>query len=253
MSLIANEILKLRRTHLWTVILGLPATSVGLGALNYMANQDALSRGWTSLWSQYGLFHGLLFLTLAIAVLASAVWRQEHRGNNWNLLLTSPRSISGLLGAKIAVLGGLVLVMQLVFVVLGITVGTVLGVSEALPWSLPAAAMVTVLPAVAVAAWQSLLSMVIRNFAAPVGVALLASVVSAGVVGSQIPGVTYLLPPALVFQTSSLGSAAVADAGALSASAVMGVAVASTLLAALAWGLAVALVRTRDVRAASTA
>lgn len=172
----------------WALFWGLPAAAgiahVGLGAFNYTANQDALSRG-TSLWSQYGQFHGLLFLTLAIAVLASAVWRQEHRGNNWNLPLTSPRSISGLLGAKLAVLGGIVLVMQLVFVGLGITVGAVLGVSGSLPWSLPTAAMVTVLPGVAVAAWQSLLSMVIRNFAAPVGVALLASVVSVALVRTQ--------------------------------------------------------------------
>ena len=100
------------------------------------------------------------------------------------------------------------------------------------------ATVLSVVPALAVAAWQSLLSMLVRNFAAPIGVALLGGVVSFGLVASQSP-LAYLFPPALVSMTQSLGSTATTVAGSLTFATVAPLLLASALLTGLGWAAGV--------------
>lgn len=249
MSLILNDTLKLRGTHIWLLVVGLPLVAAGLGTFNYWANAEVLDSDWQSLWSQIGLFHGFFFLSLAIAVCASAVWRTEHRGHNWNTMMTAPRHLGQLVAAKIVVLGGLVVLMQVWLLVLGLVAGWGLGLSGLPPWELPTAVMVSVVPGIAVAAWQSTLSMVIRNFAAPIGIALGVCVVSTGLVVSGHPELAHLVPPALVTVTMSLGSSAVADAAAMTAGVVGRIVLASGLSTVLAWGVATGILLRRDIAA----
>lgn len=247
MNLIAGELGKLRRLHLWVLFAGIPGLSVVLGALNYRANAGVLTSGWRSLWSQFGLFYGLFFMTVGIAALASAMWRVERRSGGWNRLMGSPVRVGALLAAKVAALSVLVAAMQLVFVGLGFVAGLTLGLRPDLPPALPLAALAAIVPGVAVAAWQSLVSMVVRNVALPVGIAGVATVLSFGLIASG-SGLSSLLPPALLTRTISLGSSAIAGAGALTPAALAPLLAASLALTALGWGLAVLWVHRTDVR-----
>ena len=100
----------------------------------------------------------------------------------------------------------------------------------------------------AVAAWQSLLSMVIRSFAAPIGIGVVASLISFGALASGMPGVRFVSAPALLSETLWLGSTAVADAGAIDAGTVLTVVLASVALAAAGWAASVAYLRGTDAR-----
>lgn len=248
MDLLRNDLLKFRRLHMWAVLTLVPLIAVAMGAGNYFGNQGQLEAGWTSYLSQIMLFYGMIFMTAGIAIIASAAWRVEHRGHNWHSLLTSTRSAGGLTASKIAAITISAAAMQTVLVVLAVVVGLVLGVPGTPPGSFIAVAFLSLLPATAVAAWQSFLSMVIRNFAGPVAIALVASIISFGILASGATFARFVLPPALLSDTLWLGSSAVADAGAISAATVVQVAIASAVLALAGWLAATAYLRATDVR-----
>lgn len=196
--MIAAELLKLRRSAVWVLVVVLPLLAVTTGTVNFVMNQDALSHTWGSYWAQVTLFYGLLYLSTGIAIVASTVWRMEHRGN-WPRLLTTPRPLWWIVAAKLVALALLVAVMQLVLLFAGWIAGAVFaGLPPALPGQVVAIVLLAVLPGVAVAAVQSLLSMLVRWFAAPVVVAILGCVVGIGVFMSGQPIVGYLIPYALV-------------------------------------------------------
>ena len=41
-----------------------------------------------SLWTQYTLFYALFFYSPLIGICAAYLWRVEHHGHNWNLMMT---------------------------------------------------------------------------------------------------------------------------------------------------------------------
>ena len=248
MDLLRNDLLKFRRSHMWAVLTLIPLIAVAMGASNYFGNQGQLEAGWTSYLSQIMLFYGMIFMTAGIAIIASAAWRVEHRGHNWHSLLTSTRSAGSLTASKIAAITISAAAMQTLLIVLAVVVGLVLGVPGTPPGSFIAVAFLSLLPATAVAAWQSLLSMVIRSFAGPVAIALVASIISFGALASGATFARFVLPPGLLSDTLWLGSSAVADAGAISAATVVQVAVASALLALAGWLSATAYLRATDAR-----
>ena len=248
MHLITNDLLKFKRSHMWAVVVLVPLIAVGIGAGNYSANAETLSAGWDSYFSQIMLFYGLLFCTAGIAVLSAYAWRVEHRGHNWLTMLTSTRSTGSLVAAKIAAISVVAATMHAVLVVLALAVGLVLGVPGEIPVYLLAAAFLSLAPMVAVAAWQSLFSMVIRNFAAPIGIGVVASLISFGALASGMPGVRFVSAPALLSETLWLGSTAVADAGALGSGTVLTVVLTSAALAAAGWAASVAYLRWTDAR-----
>lgn len=43
-----------------------------------------------SLWTQYTLFYALFFYSPLIGICAAYLWRVEHHGHNWNLMMTMP-------------------------------------------------------------------------------------------------------------------------------------------------------------------
>ena len=138
--------------------------------------------------------------------------------------------------------------MHAVLIGLTLFVGWALGIPGAVPGELLVAALLALAPAVAVASWQSLLSMVIRSFAAPIGIAVVVSLVSFGALAAGVPGVRFIVAPALLSHTLWLGSSAVAAAGALDTGTVTGVLAASAALTVAGWAVAVAYLRRTDAR-----
>lgn len=246
---VTAELLKLRRSPIWIVVVVLPLLTVITGTVNYVLNLDAFTGGWDSYWGQVTLFYGLIFLLIGIAILGSAIWRMEHRGN-WPRLMSGPTSSWEIVGAKVATLGILVLAMQGVLLALAWIAGVIFA---ALPAALPPRFLLSVgaatLAGLSVAALQSLVSMVVRSFAAPIAVAVLGCVISIGFVLNGSGWAMMLLPYALVTNALSLGSSAVTQAAALSLVEIARVTIPSVILTGgLIW-LAGWILDRRDVRA----
>ena len=171
-SALRAELVKLRRAPVWMAFVVLPAVSAIIGTFNYQSNLSILKLGWFDLWTQHTLFASMFFLHALVGVACSWLMRLEHQGGNWNQLMATPMGTTRLLAAKFAV-GWLLLGVALtttgaLFVACGKLVGlpglpgTEYAGWLALAWAGGAAAV----------ACQLLVSLVVRNFAAPVGVAV---------------------------------------------------------------------------------
>lgn len=185
------EMEKCKGARLWLPALLLPLLSACIGALTYQMNAPLLSGPrWQSLWVQTSLFYGYFFFPMMIAICASSLWRLEHRENNWNRMMTAPVPVFSLIAAKFIVLCAVTLLEHAFFVLLTLLCGKlVFGFQEAVPPDALAWALFGWLSALPIAAVQLYLSMRIRSFAAPVGLALASCVVGLGVfvVSKAIP------------------------------------------------------------------
>ena len=247
--MLINEFAKLRRAHIAIVPLAIPLIAVVFGAGNYAANSEVLDSGWHSYWSQATLFYGMLFMVAGIAILASAVWRVEHRGGNWHTLLTSSRSAASLVTAKLGVIVALTAIMQGVFILFSTIGGWVSGLSGLPPRALLTATLLAIVPAAAVAAWQSFASMVIRNFAMPVALGVIASILAFGTLAAGIPAAQFFLPPVGVTKALWMGSPAVAGSDALGLGTLVSIGASAALLTAAGWLASLAYLRFVDVHA----
>lgn len=212
------ELIKLRRSPIWVPFFVVPAISAAIGTFNFLGNQGVLSFSWEELWTQHSLFLGTFFLPPLIATLCSHLWRMEHVGTNWNLVLTL-ESPGKLVADKLLVAS--VLSAFCVLWVGALYVGCGLGVGLA---GLPPVSFLEVMlrgtvSCVAISAAQVFRSLVIRSFALPVGLALGGSAVG---IACVVKGWVYALPyamlqtglgsTALEWETSTLGFIAAAAA-----------------------------------------
>ena len=247
-SLLAAEAIKLRRSSAWVIAVLLPLLAVITGTVNFIMNRESFE-GWISLSSQITLFYSMMFCSLGIALLASTVWRVEHRGTSWNAMRTTPHSPAAVALAKTLVILVPVLAMQGVLLALAWLAGiTVAGLGPAIPTAFVASGLLAALGALPLVAVQSLLSMLMRSFAAPVAVAFLGCVVSFGLLASQNP-LIYLVPQGILSKTLTLGSSAVSTAGKLDAASMLPLVFAIVCIGAVMWGLlAIVARRTGGVR-----
>ena len=110
MKPVLAEILKLRGSTSWAVVVLLPVASVVSACI--FVRPD----GWRLLWIRSVGFYGMALLPVGLAVLASLVWRVEHRGSNWNVLMSTPVPTWRTVVAKTAAIWLLASGMQLVLV-----------------------------------------------------------------------------------------------------------------------------------------
>lgn len=175
---------KLRHSVIWILFFSVPMISAVYGTFNYVMNLGILENGWYDLWTQYTLFYALFFFAPLIGIFASYLWRLEHHGHNWNLIMTAPVRPFCLFFAKFCVIAKMTLLMQGWFFLLYLAGGKIGAGLEGLPpveifvWLLRGA-----VGSSSIIALQLLLSMVIRNFALPVFVAL-----GGGIVGLLASG-----------------------------------------------------------------
>ena len=234
--LLAAEAIKLRRSSAWVVAVLLPLLAVITGTVNFIMNRESFE-GWISLSSQITLFYSMMFCSLGIALLASTVWRVEHRGTSWNAMRTTSHSPTAVALAKTLVILVPVLAMQGVLLTLAWLAGiAVAGLGPAIPTAFVASGLLATLGALPLVAVQSLLSMLMRSFAAPVAVAFLGCVVGFGLLASQNP-LIYLVPQGILSETLTLGSSAVSTAGKLDAASMLPLVFAIVCIGAVMWGL----------------
>lgn len=173
---IQAEQIKVRHSLIFLAFLIIPIIPAIMGTFNYLQNTDVLSEGWYSLWTQITLFYANFFYAPLIAIYCSYLWRLEHRHNNWNHFMAMPVSATASYGGKLAVIIEMTLFTQVWISALFFLCGKLIG----LPGIFPARILLWVLrgtlAAITIATLQLFLSMVIRNFAIPVGIALLGSI-----------------------------------------------------------------------------
>ncbi|TFH51674.1 lantibiotic ABC transporter permease [Actinomyces viscosus] len=235
-SLLAAEVIKLRRSSVWVVAVLLPLLAVITGTANFMMNREAFG-GWVSLSSQVALFYSMMFCSLGVALLASTAWRTEHRGTSWNAMRTTPHSPVAVVVAKTLVIFLPVLVMQVVLLALTWLAGTVVaGLGPAMPTTFIVSGLLAVVGAAPLVAVQSLLSMTMRSFAAPVAVAFVGCVIGFGLLASQSP-LVYVIPQGILSTTLSLGSSAMSTAGKLDAASMLPILVSVLGVGGILWVL----------------
>lgn len=172
MRAVKAESLKLKRSPVWLAFFALPLISAFFGTMNYKLNLGVLKSEWYSLWSQHTLFLCYLFMPALIGTYCSYLWRLEHTRHNWNSFLTAPLPVSILYLGKLTQAVRVSILGNMWIFLLFFVCGKLAGIpspfpKEALEWFLCGT-----LGAVVVCCVQLLLSLVIRSFAVPIGIAL---------------------------------------------------------------------------------
>ena len=242
MRCICAEVRKLRGSAVWLVFLLVPLISAAYGTVNYLQNLGLLREEWYSLYTQHTLFYAMFFFSPMLGLYAAYMWRLEHLGHNMNTLMAAPVPRMDVFLAKGIVVSAMAALTQLWVFALYIVCGKAFAHLPGWPdvrlllWMLRGT-----LGAMPVAALELLLAMCIRSFAVPVLIALGGGVASVAAVNT---GRGLLWPYALML----LGMNANRSEDVLAGSgAAFCVSCAVFTLAFL--GLALRLLRTRDVRA----
>ncbi|GAA1485680.1 hypothetical protein GCM10009625_24840 [Brachybacterium fresconis] len=207
MGSIMSEFLKLKRSMSWSVVVLLPIIMVVAGSGSTIAVEGEFADGWHTLWVRSIGFYGMAILPVGIAILASLVWRVEHKNSNWNALMSRPVPTWQIVVGKIAAISILAAVMQIVLVAAVIGLGKfVFGLPGMLPTDYLITSLLIIAAQVPVVAFQSALSTFARSFAAPVAIALVLTGASTMALLLKIPGVA-VTPYALLTRTTQTGSA----------------------------------------------
>lgn len=242
-SCISVEFIKMRRAPVWAAFAALPVVSALIGSANYVANLDLLTPGWENLWTQHTLFICYFFLPALIGAGASYLWRLEHMGSNWNELMVAPVPARDVFIAKLVVLALLDLVAFADMTAFFVASGLVLRVPGAFPVAMLAGQVALGwLGSLAICGIQLVVSMLVRSFAAPVGVGL-----GGGILGimASMGGFGYVFPYSLMQSGMNSNALVVLDAPHIAQIAVLSVVyVVCSVAFASAW------LRTRDVVAA---
>ena len=172
-KLIKAERLKLKRSPLWLAFLFMPVIPALLGTLNYMANIEILQSEWFSFWTQHTLFTCYFFLPIMIGIYSSYIMRQEENNRNWNKVLSMPVSKNLVFIAKLVQVFFMIFFSEIWICTLFVISGKVIGLTSAIPWGkLVIWCLFGTLGGTVIAAIQLMISLFIKSFALPVGIAL---------------------------------------------------------------------------------
>lgn len=171
-NVLCGERMKLRRSPVWLAFLILPVLPAFMGTFNYLQNIEILEDGWYSLWTQHTLFTCYFFLPATIAVYCSYLFRLEHTNHNWNCVMTLPVPMLHLYLAKLIAASAMVMITQIWVGILFILSGKLSGLSGPVPPELFEWLAFGTLGGVVICSVQLFLSLIIRSFAVPVGIAM---------------------------------------------------------------------------------
>lgn len=232
MGAVRAEFLKLKRSLSWAVVVVLPVAIVFAGVATTLAARGQLDDGWHTIWLQSVVFYGLFPLALGIGILASLVWRVEHRGGNWNALMSGPTASLRIVTAKAVVVAALAAAMQAVLLVAVIVIGKLgFGLPGMLPGKYLAISLLIVLACIPVAALQSGLSMLMRSFAAPLPVAFVGACASVVLFQAGLDAASFVIPYALISRATQLGTGVLADTVPITTGDVASITIAAVVLA----------------------
>ncbi|KPI53259.1 multidrug ABC transporter permease [Clostridioides difficile] len=169
---VLGEILKLKNSFIWYVLLALPLISVLIGCGNFYLNQGILTKQWYSLWTQVSLFYGEFFFPILIAIFCAYICRLEHMNHNWNNIMTLPINLKNIFLSKLAVISVLTAITQIVFVIFYIVAGNMFAFPDSIPKELTGWIVKGWIISISIASIQLYMSIKIRSFATPIGISL---------------------------------------------------------------------------------
>lgn len=243
------EFLKLKRSMSWAIVVILPLVLAITGVVNTLVAGSGLDDGWHTLWLRCVVFYGLFPLSVGIAILASLVWRSEHRGSNWNALMAGPTTSLSIVVSKASAVTLLAVSMQAVMLVSVIALGKVVfGLPGLLPPEYFMSSVLIGLASFPVAALQSGLSMLMRSFAAPIAVAFVGAGISTVLLATDVDASIFVSPWGLVSRATQLGTAAFADSGEISTATIVSIIIASVLLTTIVTAIATRVLERGDAR-----
>lgn len=170
------ERMKLRHSLVWLAFLILPVLPAVMGTFNYMQNVGILQDQWYSLWTQHTLFTCYFFLPAIIGVYCSYLCRLEHTNHNWNAVMTAPVPVSHIYLSKLFTASVMVLLTQFWIGVLFVISGKLSGLTAPVPSELTVWLSYGTVGGIVICSLQLCISLVIRSFAVPVGLALIGGV-----------------------------------------------------------------------------
>lgn len=170
------EQLKLKRSFVWIAFFLLPLIPAAMGFNNYMQNLELLQSGWYSLWTQDTLFYANFFFAPMIAIYCAYLWRVENFNHNRNALMTSPVPVRDLFLGKVLSAFFSAFLTQLWMGILYFFTGKLAGLYGFPPLEIWSWLFRGLAAGFAVTALQCLLSMLIRSFALPIGLAAIGSI-----------------------------------------------------------------------------
>lgn len=172
-KMLKAERMKLKRSPIWIAFIIVPIIPALLGTLNYLNNMDILKSEWFSLWTQHTLFTDYFFLPIMLGVFCSYIMHEEENNHNWNRVLTMPVNRTTVFLAKLLTAGSMVLLSLVWICALFVISGKIAGITAPLPWDKIAVwCAFGTLGGLVMVSIQLLVSLFIRNFALPIGIAL---------------------------------------------------------------------------------
>ncbi len=169
--LLKAERMKLKRSPVWLAFFIMPIIPALLGTFNYMANTELLKEEWYSLWTQHTLFTDYFFLPIMIGVYCAYIMRLEHNNHNWNKILTMPQSRASIFILKLLTASFMVLLSEAWIGALFVISGRLVGMTAPPYMDIIVWCALGTLGGMVMAAIQLFLSVFIKSFALPIGIA----------------------------------------------------------------------------------
>jgi ABC-2 type transport system permease protein len=173
---IRAEQMKLKRSPVWLAFFFLPILPAIMGTFNYVQNIDILDNYWYSLWTQHTLFTCYFFLPPTIGVYCSYLCRLEHTNHNWNSVMTLPVPIPYIYLSKLFTASVMVIATQVWVGILFIICGKLSNLSGPVPPELFEWLAYGMVGGIVICGVQLCLSLMIRSFAIPVGIAMIGGI-----------------------------------------------------------------------------
>ena len=166
------------------ILMAVAMLLIGLNILNgignYLSNEvtfRAQGLDWIAIWGQAGLLWSVLFFPFLITLRAASLTRMEHEQANWRRM-GSYWALGRIYGGKVVLLGGFVLLCQVLFVAAVIVVSLALGftLTFADVWAMACWGLLGVVGGMSIAALQLFVGVLVRSFATTVAIGLIASI-----------------------------------------------------------------------------
>lgn len=172
-QLLKTERIKMRRSPVWIAFFIMPIIPAVLGTINYLGNIDILENEWYSLWTQHTLFTCYFFLPILLGIYCSYLMLLEHQNHNWNKMLTMPVPRGMIFLSKLLMASLMMFASEVWIGILFVLSGKFVGMSASIPWgSIITWCGLGTLGGIVMASIQLMLSLFIKSFALPVGIAL---------------------------------------------------------------------------------
>ncbi|MGE7676364.1 ABC transporter permease [Lysinibacillus sp. NPDC094403] len=174
--LFSVELLKMKRSNYWLLVIIGPVIGVSLGLWNFFQNIDVFivskdDNGWLEAWTQVELFYSSLIYPILVGVFAALVCRSEHTGRGWKMLLALPVTRSKVYMSKLVLIILLVAWTQMCLLIFYLCLGWILSIPGTIPWRLLlgfiAKGWLATLP---LAAIQLILSIKWSSFSIPIAI-----------------------------------------------------------------------------------